>query len=271
MRKYIKYVFMGILAVIISAILFPTSKETLPMPRTYNEIIQSGVLRAVTEYNSLNYYAKGDSIEGFHYELLKAFAKEKDLLLEVTPVMSMEERLKGIINGTFDILANDVLIASDRKDSLLYTQPITLSKQVLIQRKPMSDKDSSYIQSQLDLAGKKIHIVKVSPYKFRIENLANEIGDTIIIEEVDKYGVEQLLALVAHNDIDYAVCDEGLAQALIKDYPQLDMTVPVSFTQFYAWGTDRGNSELIDTLNRWLNTYTQSKAFKKLKLKYNKD
>ena len=47
------------------------------------------------------------------------------MLLEVTPVMSMEERLKGIINGTFDILANDVLIASDRKDSLLYTQPIT--------------------------------------------------------------------------------------------------------------------------------------------------
>lgn len=271
MRKYIKYVLMGIFAALLSAILFPTSNESLSKPRTYNEIIQSGVLRAVTEYNSLNYYVNGDSIEGFHYELLKAFAKEKGLLLEVTPVMSMDERLKGVINGTFDILANDVLIASDRKDSLLYTQPITLSKQVLVQRKPISDSDSSYIKSQLNLAGKKLHIVKGSPYKHRIENLANEIGDTIIIEEVDKYGVEQLLALVAHNDIDYAVCDESLAQALIKDYPQLDISVPVSFTQFYAWGTDRSNSELIDTLNIWLKTYIQSKEFKKLKLKYNKD
>ena len=37
--------------------------------------------------------------------------------------------------------------------------------------------------------------------------LSDEIGDTIYIKEIEKYGQEQLLAMVANNDIDYAICD----------------------------------------------------------------
>ena len=59
-----------------------------------------------------------------------------------------------------------------------------------MQRKLQSTKDSLYIKSHLDLAHKTLHIVKGSPYKQRIENLSNEIGDTIYIEEIDKYGEE---------------------------------------------------------------------------------
>ena len=40
--------------------------------------------------------------------------------------------------------------------------------------------------------------------------LSSRIGDTIYVEEIEKYGPEQLIALVAHGDIDYAVCDESI-------------------------------------------------------------
>ena len=225
----------------------------------------------MTEYNSLSYHAEGDSMAGFHYELLKAFARDKGLTLEVTPLMSMNERMQGIENGTFDILANDVLITTGRRDSLLFTRPILLSKQVLVQRKPQTEDDSLYIRSQLDLAGKTLHIVKGSPYHLRIHNLSHEIGDTIYIKEVEKYGAEQLLAMVAHGDIDYAVCDESIAQALQKDFPQLDMETAISFTQFYSWGVNKGNTALLDTLDAWLETFTQGRTFKQLKKKYYKN
>lgn len=272
MKKYVKYIFMGIVAVILSSLLFH-SKEDIPYhPRDYEEIIESGVLHAVTEYNSISFHSSSeDSIEGFHYELLKAFTTDKGLKLKIYPIMSLEERLQGIQNGQYDVLANNVLITTERTDSLLLTQPILLSKQVLIQRKAKDKNDSLYIKSQLDLAHKTLHIVQGSPYRHRIENLSNEIGDTIYIKEVEKYGPEQIISMVAYGDIDYAVCDENIAQSLICDFPQLDISTPISFTQFYAWGVNKQSSALLDTLNLWLENYKQTQAFKKLKQKYYKD
>ena len=76
MKKYIKYGIMGVVAVALSAILFPSrTKETKsPFPRSYEEIVQSGVLRAVTEYNSISFHVQEDTLGGLHYELLHAFA-----------------------------------------------------------------------------------------------------------------------------------------------------------------------------------------------------
>lgn len=269
MKKYLKYGIMGVMAVLLSALLFkPQPKEEPISPRDYEAIVQSGVLRAVTEYNSISFHVMDDTIYGLHYELLNAFAKEKGLKTEITPEMSMDKRSKGLKNGTYDILANNVLISTDRKDSLLFTHPILLSRQVLVQRKPQGENDSTYIRSLLELANKTIHIVKGSPAVYRLRNLSNEIGDTIYVEEIERYGQEQLLAMVANKDIDYAICDESIALSAIHNLPELDIETAISFTQFYSWGVHRDNTVLLDSLNAWLETYKQTPEFQQLKKRY---
>ena len=269
MNKYLKYGIMGVIAVSLSAILFkPEPQANEPAPRRYEEIIRSGVLRAVTEYNSISYHAQADSIGGLHYELLQAFAESKGLKTEITPEMSVEKRIEGIQLGIYDLLANNVLISSERKDSLLFTSPILLSRQVLVQRKPTEMNDQNYINSLLDLAGKTVHVVKESPSILRIHNLSNEIGDTIYIKEIEKYGQEQLLAMVAAGDIDYAVCDESIALTAANDLPRLDFETTISFTQFYSWGVNKENTILLDSLNAWLDSFKQTEAFQKLLKKY---
>ena len=269
MNKYLKYGIMGVIAVSLSAILFkPEPQANEPAPRSYEEIIRSGVLHAVTEYNSISYHAQADSIGGLHYELLQAFAESKGLKTEITPEMSVEKRIEGIQLGIYDLLANNVLISSERKDSLLFTSPILLSRQVLVQRKPTEMNDQNYINSLLDLAGKTVHVVKESPSILRIHNLSNEIGDTIYIKEIEKYGQEQLLAMVAAGDIDYAVCDESIALTAANDLPRLDFETTISFTQFYSWGVNKENTILLDSLNAWLDSFKQTEAFQKLLKKY---
>lgn len=274
MKKYLKYVLkygiMGVIAVEFYTHFLKTDQETPETHvRNYEEIVQSGVLRAVTEYNSLSYHAQEDTICGFHYELLQAFAKDKNLKVEITPEMSLEKRFIGLENGTYDILANNVLKMSDRKDSILYTLPILLSKLVLVQRKAQNETDTCYINSLLELSHKTLHIVKDSPFMLRIQNLSNEIGDTIYIKEIEMYGPEQLIAMVANGDIDYTVCDESTAKAAIKNFPQIDIEKAISFTQFYTWGVNKNNTTLLDTLNAWLEAYKPTKAFKELNKKYN--
>ena len=269
MRKYLKYILMGILAVTLSSIFFKKKTEAeTSLPRDYAEIAASGILRAVTEYNSISFYADGDTVSGFHYELLHAFAHSKGLNPEITPEMSFSKRMEGLQKATYDILANSTVVTTEYKDSLLFTRPIILNKQVLVQRKPEKENDSLYIHSQLELARKTLHLVKNSPAILRIHNLSNEIGDTIYIKEVEKYGQEQLLAMVAHGDIDYAVCDESIAKASINDFPQLDIETAISFSQFYSCGVSKHSPILLDSLNSWLNDYVKTPAFKLLRKKY---
>lgn len=72
--------------------------------------------------------------------------------------MSFEERLEGLSEGRYDVIACGILATSELKDSLLLTSPITLNKQVLVQRKENGENDSLYIRSQLDLAAAKINV-----------------------------------------------------------------------------------------------------------------
>ena len=228
MKRYLKYIIIGIVAVALYTLLFPKKEQEKSEPRDYQAIVESGVLRAVTEYNSISYFADGDTVSGFHYELLNAFARSKGLAPEITPEMSFEKRQEGILTGKYDILANSTIVTSESKDSLLFTHPILLNKQVLVQRKPGQENDSMYIHSQLELARKTLHVVKGSR----------------------------------------AVCDESIAQASINDFPQLDIETAISFTQFYSWGVSKHSPILLDSLNAWLDTYTQTPEFRELQKKY---
>lgn len=259
--------------VIVLALLFSLrncEKKEKPVghPRDYAAIAKEGILRVATEYNSISFYVDGDTVSGFHYELIEAFARDKGLKVEVNPLMSFEERLKGLSEGQYDVIAYGILATNELKDSLLLTSPIVLNKQVLVQRKENSENDSLYIRSQLDLARRTLHVVKGSPSILRIRNLGNEIGDTIYIQEIEKYGDEQLIALVAHGDIDYAVCDESIAEAAADSLPQIDINTAISFTQFYSWAVSKQSPVLLDSLNTWLDKFQKEKEYRKIYQKY---
>lgn len=263
--------------IIVSAIIFiarscgKEEKTITGHPRDYADIVQEGLLRVATEYNSISFHVDGDSISGFHYELIKAFAHDKGLQVKITPMMSFEERLKGLNEGHYDIIACDIPATSILKDSLLLTSPIVLNRQVLVQRKKKEEDDSLYIRTQLDLAQRTLHVVKGSPSILRIQNLGNEIGDTIYIKEIEKYGSEQLISMVAHEDIDYAVCDESIARAAADSLPQIDIHTAVSFTQFYSWAVSKQSPALLDSLNAWLSVFRQSKEYQKIYKEYYKE
>lgn len=268
-KKTLRYLLMIAVLSIFTILVFSRKepKETFT-PRDYDEIVSSGVLRAVTVYNAVSLHVQEDTIGGFDYELLNAFAKAKGLQLEITPATTFGQRFEGITEGRYDLLAAPTAITSRLKDTLNFTHTILLSKQVLVQRKKDKTNDSLYVGSLLDLASKNIYVVKDAPATTRIHNLMTEIGDTIFIHEEERYGSEQLLAMVAAGDIDYAVCEENIAQASLKDFPNLDIHTDISFTQFYSWGVNKHSTALLDTLNLWLDEYTKSKAYQKLYKKY---
>ena len=228
-----------VLALIFSVRYCGKQEKPLGHPRDYAAIAKEGILHVATEYNSISFYVDSDTVSGFHYELIEAFARDKGLKTEITPVMSFDERLRGLSDGRYDVIAYGILATSELKDSLLLTSPIILNKQVLVQRKANGENDSLYIRNQLDLAQKTLHVVKGSPSILRIQNLGNEIGDTIYIKEIEKYGSEQV-----------------------------DINTAISFTQFYSWAVSKQSPALLDSLNTWLDKFQKEKEYQKIYRKY---
>lgn len=268
-KRILSVLVLIVIGTLIAHFLLPKKEKPQGTPRDYAEIAAEGILHASTEYNSISFYVDDDTLSGFHYKLIEAFARDHGLQTAISPEMSFDKRLEGLANGTYDVIAYGILATSELKDSLLLTTPIVLNKQVLVQRKPQTAADSSqFIKSQLDLAGKTLHVVKGSPTALRIRNLGDEIGDTIYIQEVEKYGSEQLIALVAHGDIAYAVCDESIAQAAADSIPQIDINTAISFTQFYSWGVSKQSPILLDSLNTWLESFKKGKEYKEIYRRY---
>jgi ABC-type amino acid transport substrate-binding protein len=73
---------------------------------------------------------------------------------------------------------------------------------------------------------------------------------------------------VAHGDIDYVVCEENIATIAADSLPQIDIHLPIGFTQFYSWGLNKKSPALLDTINVWLDSYMKSREYRALLKKY---
>ena len=235
------------------------SIKTTPVTFDLDSIRQRGKLIAVTDYNSTNYFIYKGEPMGFHYELLKLFANHIGVDLEIITENNLEKASGYLNTGKADLLALSLTVNSSGKKEIRFTDPITETRQVLVQRKPRNWRnmtadamDRHLIRNQLSLAHKTIYVQAGSSYLERLHSLSSEIGDTIDIMEVP-YESEQLIKNVAEGDIDYTVCDENIALVNSTYYPDIDISTPVSFPQNQAWGVRMDGSQmLLNELNSWI-------------------
>ena len=242
------------------------------------DIIRSkGILRVVTEYNSISYFIYRGQPLGFQYEMLQDLANHMDLDLEVSVSNDLEQNFLDLEESKVDLIAMSLTITSERKEEVAFTLPFLQTRQVLVQRKPekweqMNRKqlESSLIRNQLNLAGKEVHVQAGSVYADRLRTLSDEIGRGIIINEVQLES-EQLVHRVALGEIDYAICDENVGLVNTTYFPQLDVGTAISFPQHVAWAVHPGSDSLKAEIDEWLATYRSTRNYALLYNKYFKN
>ena len=228
-----------------------------------------GVLKAVVDYNSTNYFVYRGKPMGFKYDLLRELAKELGVELEISVSNNLSETFDGLINNRFDLIAKNLTITKERSEQFDFTVPILQTKQVLVQlKKENSEADSTYLKTTLELAGKKVHVQKNTSYFFRLIHLSEEIGSAIEIVEDTIFGVEQLVAQVAKGEIEYTVCDENVAKLNKTYYPNLDVSLKISFNQNIAWAVRKDSNEWKTYLDNWITKFKRTKKYKILYHKY---
>ena len=239
------------------------------------QILKSGKVRVVTNYNSTNYFVYKGQPMGYQFELLQEFANFLGIKLEVTVSNDLNANFTALRTGNLDIIASSLAVTRETEELVAFTEPHSYSRQVLVQQAfdptQKNEENKVYntvIRNQLDLAGKSIFVQKGSAFVQRLRNLADEIGDSINIVEIPDYEVEQLIDLVAEGEIPLTVCDENLARVNLNFYPNIDIETAISFPQKQAWAVNKHASELLNAVNNWMIGFKKTARYQRIYQKY---
>lgn len=232
-------------------------------------IKKAGTLKAAVDYNSSNYFIYRGKPMGFEYEILKSLCDELDVNLEIIVSNNLKESFEGLKNKRFDVVAQNLTITKKRSADVDFTIPFHQTRQVLVQRaKTGILTDTVYVNSVLELSNKKIHVQKYSAHLQRVMNLAEETGLNIEVITDSLFAVEELIAKVAKGEIDYTVCDENIAGLNKFYYPNLDISLQISFPQNIAWAVRKGSDEWKEFLDKWIADFKETRQYHHIYFKY---
>lgn len=211
------------------------------------QIKDSGELVVLTLYSSISYFNYRGQEMGFQYELSEQFAKSLGVKLRVEVAGSVSQMIDMLLTGKGDLIAFHLPITKERKDSLLFCGEDVITHQVLVQ-----PSGRNVLKDVTELIDKDIY-VKPGKYHNRLVNLNNELGGGIHIHKVENDSVtsEDLIAQVAQGKIPYTISDNDIAQLNKTYYPNLNISLPVSFDQRASWAVRRDSPELAEAANAW--------------------
>ena len=282
MNKFCTYLTLILLAIFSACNTSSVQEADHPQNEVHIDLdsIQNlGKLKVLMEYNATNYFIYKGNPMGFEYELLSKYAKHVGVDLEVIPIINNDSVFVELNRGKADVIAANLAITEERLLKTNFTEPVFITRQVLVQRKPegwrkmrKSQLKKELLQSPLDLVGKTVTISKESSFYSRIKSLSNEIGGTININTVSgEYSIEELIEKVATQEIQYTIADKNVAKVSQWQYPNIDASLAISLDQKIAWATRKSSTKLTQSINEWLEEFKKTKKFNLLYNKYFKN
>ncbi len=219
-----------------------------PVDRDLAEIKQTGVLRMITSYSSGAYFLYRGIEVGFEYELIREFAKQNDLALEVVIPDEGENPYDLLNSGVGDVIAANYTITPEREEIVKFTRPYNLVDQIIV----VSEELGFEPESITDLVGIPITIRRNSSYYKELKNLQDEGFDVqinLVSEEMD---TETLLFQVASGNYIATVADDNIFYASNKYMNGLVKGPTISERDEIAWAIRKNASDFESRLNRFL-------------------
>lgn len=213
------------------------------------QIKDSGELVVLTLYSSTSYFIYRGQDMGFQYELSEQFAKSLGVKLKVKVARNVRDLIRKLQAGEGDLIAYTLPVTKEWKDSLLYCGEDVITHQVIVQRNGRREKP---LKDVTELIGKDVY-VKPGKYHERLVNLDKELGGGIHIHVVrgDSVSNEDLIAQVAQGKIPYTVTDNDIARLNRTYYPNLNISLAISFDQRSSWAVRQDCPQLARAASEW--------------------
>ncbi|MDQ3557523.1 MAG: transporter substrate-binding domain-containing protein [Gemmatimonadota bacterium] len=264
-----------------------------PIVRDLEQIQVRDTLVVLTTYNSTSYFLYRGEALGFEYELLRAFARDRELVLRTVVVRERERLLDMLNRGDGDVVAARLIPTSEMREQVAFTRSLYRTQPVLVQRgAPLADADvpeavdtllrrgssapaaegatlrARLVSNPAQLAGRDVHVAERSPYAAHLVELSDTITGDIQVVEVDRVSAEALHRLVAKGDIEFAVSQENLARLSQSYFSNLAIQPAVGDAHRIAWAVRRNAPALRAALDEWIGAQEEAGRLQELYDRY---
>ncbi len=219
-------------------------------------------LRMITRNNAMTYFIYRGKQVGFEYELMKRFASEHDLRLEIVIPNSHAELLSYLNEGKGDVVASAMTITEERHEQAAFTQPYNEVSELVVVH---ADDDS--IASLQDLAGRTIHVRASSSFYTTLMALQDSVKGLDIAIVPDDVETEDILAGVEEGIYDLTMCDSHLLDIERAYGRRLKAALSIKPTAL-GWAVRKDNSDLLAALNEYIKDEKGGLFFNMMKKRY---
>ena len=268
----------------------PAAPKREPIARDLDEIRQAGVLKALFTFNSTGYFIYRGETMGYEYELLSMFARDSHIRLAPAVIRDSKGMFERLNAGDGDVIAAQ-LAATTNTTEVAMTEELYATSPVVVQRndtKPAGstpavstalareERDTTpqtisvrarLVSAPAELAGKKVHVPRTSPYRANLLELNNELSQDIDIVEVDETS-DRLIQKLAEGVIGYTVAAENVAALKAGEYTNLVIKPAIGPPQPIVWAVRTNSPALRAALNQWIEAKRKSGLLAVLYRKY---
>ena len=226
---------------------------------------ERGRLRMLTRNNAMTYFIHRGLQVGFEYELIKKFAAQHGLRLEIVIPDNHAELLTYLNEGKGDVVAAAMTITSEREKQAAFTQPYNEVDELVVVRA-----DDYSLNRLEDLAGRAIHVRASSSFYTTLMALKDSIAGLQVELLPEDLETEDILAGVEEGRYDLTLCDSNLLDVELAYGRQLKAAFSIKPTVL-GWAVRQDNPALRAALNQYVREEKDGLFFNMMKKRYFKN
>lgn len=205
-------------------------------------------LRMLTRNNAATYFLWRGELVGFEYELVREFARQHGLRLEVYVPSSGLELLAWLREGRGDLVAAALTPTEERqRDGVVFSRPYNFVSQLIVARA-----DDDKLETPEDLAGRRIVVRQQTSYWGTLEKLREQGIALEIVAAPDKMETEEIIARVAEGEYDLTLADSHIAGIELADRDDIRAAMALEEDLALAWAVRESNPELLEAINAFV-------------------
>ena len=225
-------------------------------------LIERGRLRMITRNNAMTYFIHRGLQVGFEYELMKKFASEHGLRLEIVIPDTHAELLSHLNEGKGDIVAAAMTITPERQVRAAFTRPYNEVEELVVVRA-----DENSITGLRDLAGRTVHVRASSSFYTTLTALQDSLEGLEIVLLPENVETEDILAGVESGLYDVTLSDSNLLDVERAYGRRLKAAFSIKSTVL-GWAGRKENPALLASLNQYIKREKGGLFFNMMKKRY---
>lgn len=229
--------------------------EPLPASRAYVEsgdldaLRDRGLFRILTQRREATYLPRDGYPLDQELRLAARFARSVGLKPVAVYVEDFAELIPALLEGRGDAIAANLTVTGPRQQRLQFTVPVGRAREQIVTR---SEDDS--IETLADLAGRTLTVIPDTTFWDTAQQIRERVPGLRIEPAGAGANSVALLERVATGALDLTIADSNVLDVVLDYRTDLQPVLDVSPPRPLAWAIRPQSPQLLEALNRFLNT-----------------